>query len=294
MVECLTSFLNDTSAPPPKATTSQELGVVLSMMACASVSPSTTASKAIFVGSRLLSRSSHPPPLLEGGVSTNSTALPCAHNSSMAISSNMFQQQYRSISSSLGGRSASSTAQTYSAFRNNDNNVVTTTPMPPRKEDDKSSGTRSYVSPYSKFFSNLEAGRTTLGTTLEMDQRAAELVEQRLKCGILESELRFQTTSYGRFVLPPHVSSGEHRVIVKVALSAIPFENEAEREIFLDIVGVRYNPKKGYLQLSSEKFASRIENKRYLVDMIERIVLNARKLAKEFATTDVEKKKSAT
>ena len=209
----------------------------------------------------------------------------------------MFQQQYRSVSSSLGGRSASSTAQTYSEFRNNNNNIVTTTTttMPPNKEDDQSSGrTRSYVSPYSKFFTNLEAGRTTLGTTLEMDQRAAELVEQRLKCGILESELRFQTTSYGRFVLPPYVSPGEHRVIVKVALSAIPFENEAEEEIFLDIVGVRYNPKKGYLQLSSEKFASRIENKRYLVDMIERIVLNARKLAKEFATTDVEKKKSAT
>ena len=206
-------------------------------------------------------------------------------------------QQYRSVSSSLGGRSASSTAQTYSEFRNNNNNIVTTTttPMPPSKEDDQSSGrTRSYVSPYSKFFTNLEAGRTTLGTTLEMDQRAAELVERRLKCGILESELRFQTTSYGRFVLPPHVSPGEHRVIVKVALSAIPFENEAEEEIFLDIVGVRYNPKKGYLQLSSEKFASRIENKRYLVDMIERIVLNARKLAKEFATTDVEKKKSST
>ena len=73
---------------------------------------------------------------------------------------------------------------------------------------------------------------------------------------------------------------------VKVALSAIPFENEQEKEIFLEIVGSRYNSKKGDLQLSSEKFASRIENKRYLVDVIEKIVLNARKLAKQFDTED--------
>ena len=143
-----------------------------------------------------------------------------------------------------------------------------------------------YVSPYSEFFSNVEAGRTTLGTTEEMEQRAFHLQEQTLECGIPESELRFKTTSYGRFLLPPYVSPGEHRVIVKVALSAIPFENEQEKEIFLEIVGSRYNPKKGDLQLSSEKFASRIENKRYLVDMIERLVFNAKKLAKEFAAED--------
>lgn len=264
------------------------------MIACKTVSPSTAASKALIVGSRLLSRSMRPLLLFKGAVSTTSNSsmtisslVPATNNNTIRVSSNIFQQ-YRSIS-----RSASTTTQTYSAFRND--NVVTTattTTMPPRSKDE-SLGTRSYVSPYSKFFTNLELGRTTLGTTLDMDQRAAELVEQRLECGILESELRFQTTSYGRFVLPPYVSPGEHRVIVKVALSAIPFENEAEKEIFLDIVGVRYNPKKGDLQLSSEKFASRIENKRYLVDMIERIVLNARKLAKEFAT-DAEKKKSVT
>jgi len=140
-----------------------------------------------------------------------------------------------------------------------------------------------YASPYSEFFSNIEAGRTSLGTTDEMEQEAFEIQEQHLDCGIPESQLRFITTSYGRLVLPPHVMPGEHRVTVKVALSAIPFENEQEQDIFLEVVGARYNPKKGDLQLSSEKFASRIENKRHLVDMIERLVSNARKLAKEFA-----------
>ena len=168
-------------------------------------------------------------------------------------------------------------APTYSALRNN----VTAT-----FGDDNGRGQLNYVSPYSKFFNNIEAGRTSLGTTKALEQRVFEIQEQRLECGIPESELRFRTMSYGRFALPPYVSPGEHRVTVKVALSAIPFENEQEKEIFLEIVGSRYNSKKGDLQLSSEKFASRIENKRYLVDMIEKIVLNARKLAKNFDAED--------
>ena len=168
-------------------------------------------------------------------------------------------------------------APSYSALRNH----VTAT-----FGDDNGRGQPNYVSPYSKFFNNIEAGRTSLGTTKAMEQRVFEIQEQRLECGIPESELRFRTVSYGRFALPPYVSPGEHRVTVKVALSAIPFENEQEKEIFLEIVGSRYNSKKGDLQLSSEKFASRIENKRYLVDVIEKIVLNARKLAKQFDTED--------
>jgi len=140
-----------------------------------------------------------------------------------------------------------------------------------------------YTSPYSEFFANIDAGRTTLGTTEEMEQQVAEIQEQKLDCGIAESHLRFTTTSYGRYALPPYVAPGEHRVTVKVALEAIPFENEQEKDIFLEVVGSRFDPKKGDLQLSSEKFASRIENKRHLVDMIERLVSNAQRLAKEFA-----------
>eukprot|EP01082_Thalassiosira_pseudonana_P011853 g10133.t1 g10133 contig4:1287204-1287749(+) len=147
---------------------------------------------------------------------------------------------------------------------------------------------QEYVSPYSDFFSNIEAGRSSLGTTEAMEQKAGQLQEQYLECGIPESELRFRTVSYGRFALPPYVSPGEHRVTVKVALSAIPLRDE-EREVLLQIVGSRYNAEKKELQLSSEKFASRIENKRHLVGMIEQIVLNSRKLAQEFSEEDAKK-----
>ena len=145
-----------------------------------------------------------------------------------------------------------------------------------------------YVSPHSDFFSSIDAGRTSLGTTEEMEQKSMQLQEQYLECGIPESELRFRTTSYGRFQLPPYVSPGEHRVTVKLSLSAIPFENEQEKEILLQIVGSRYNPERDELKLSSEKFASRIENKRHLVGMLERIVASSRRLAKEFAAEDEE------
>lgn len=145
---------------------------------------------------------------------------------------------------------------------------------------------QDYVSPYSDFFANIEAGRSTLGTTTEMEQQIMEIKEEYLDCGIPESALRFKTTSYGRYVLPPYVSPGEHRVTVKVPLSAIPFSNALEREVLLGIVGSRYNTEKDYLQLTSEKFASRIENKRHLVGMIEQIVASARKLAKEFEEED--------
>ena len=224
------------------------------------------------IGRRLLPRSYH-----------ESTSSICTCDVSEVVGSSSTQsQQYRTLSSisqhSISEQSRSRTSQsigtpppTYSALR-----TKMTLPF------EQPNPGETYTSPYSNFFANVEAGRTTLGTTQEIEQKAFELQEQRLECGILESNLRFTTRSYGRFALPPYVSPGEHRVTVKVALKDIPFENDHEKDIFMEIVGPRYNPKKGDLQLSSEKFASRIENKRYLVDMIEKILANSRQLAKEF------------
>ena len=117
--------------------------------------------------------------------------------------------------------------------------------------------------------------------------------EQFLECGVPESALRFRTASYGRFVLPPYVSPGEHRVTVRLPLSAVPFESAAEKEILIEIVGSRYHKEHDFVQLSAEKFASRIENKRLLVGMIEQIVSSAKRLAKEFEEEDNAKKAEA-
>ena len=129
-----------------------------------------------------------------------------------------------------------------------------------------------------------------------MEQRLSKLTMQKLDCGICESDLRFRTTSYGRFALPPYVSPGEHRVTVTLSLDAIPWDaqrGEAEKKILLEIVGPRYNQEKNDLKLSSEKFGSRIENKRYLVGMIEKIVSSARELAEEFGAENEKTKASS-
>ena len=260
--------------------------------------PSRTASNVFRPGHRLLSRLTHPlferscSSFVNYGVVFSSLS---AENANIFFSSRQQpHQQFRptssiGYSSTLSKSTSSFAPPTYSALRNN-------VKIPFENEDagqQREGLRRPYISPYSQFFNNIDAGRTSLGTTKEMEQRVFEIQEQRLQCGIPESELRFRTNSYGRFALPPYVSPGEHRVTVKVALKAIPFENDQEKEIFLEIVGSRFNPKKGDLQLSSEKFASRIENKRYLVDMIEKIVLNARKLAKEFDAGDGKAKADA-
>mmetsp|Transcript_20969 Transcript_20969/g.30024 ORF Transcript_20969/g.30024 Transcript_20969/m.30024 type:complete len:247 (+) Transcript_20969:100-840(+) len=203
---------------------------------------------------------------------------------SMASSCVDAASQKRSISSMSSkfldrNNRPSFSSSSYAALRN-----MVTSPF-----QAQSNNTSSYVSPYSDFFANIEAGRSSLGTTEEMEEKLSKLSMQKLDCGICESDLRFRTVSYGRFALPPYVSPGEHRVTVTLRLDAIPWDSErgeAEKEILLQIVGSRYNPEKNELKLSSEKFGSRIENKRYLVGMIEKIVSNSRELASQFAAED--------
>eukprot|EP00984_Skeletonema_dohrnii_P020694 scaffold10157_cov142-Skeletonema_dohrnii-CCMP3373.AAC.4 len=211
----------------------------------------------------------------------------CTSVASSSVDAASYLQQKRSISSisskfsdRKSRSSPPSSSSSYAALRN-----MVTSPFQAQSNDNT-----SYVSPYSDFFANIEAGRTSLGTTEELEQKISKLSVQKLDCGICESDLRFRTTSYGRFALPPYVAPGEHRVTVTLSLDAIPWDaqrGEAEKEILLQIVGSRYNPEKNELKLSSEKFGSRIENKRYLVGMIEKIVTNSRELATEFATEDL-------
>ena len=81
----------------------------------------------------------------------------------------------------------------------------------------------------------------------------------------------------------PHVQPGEYRVTLIIAMEDIPLQNELERTVFRQIVGRRYLPHKDELRLTSEQFASRIENKRHLVSMLDRIVINTKILAEEAA-----------
>mmetsp|Transcript_16920 Transcript_16920/g.24566 ORF Transcript_16920/g.24566 Transcript_16920/m.24566 type:complete len:229 (+) Transcript_16920:86-772(+) len=139
----------------------------------------------------------------------------------------------------------------------------------------------NYASPYTSFFADIKRGVTPLGTDATKPYIESTQPTPKLKCGIPEHVLRFRTASYGRLVEEPFVKSVEHKVALKIYLRDIPFESDLEKEIFLQIVGPRFRHEKNELMLSSDQFASRIENKRHLVSMLNRIVFSARRLANE-------------
>jgi hypothetical protein len=134
-------------------------------------------------------------------------------------------------------------------------------------------GGDSYVSPLKGFFDMVEKG-DSFGALDYQDNS-----QSMLKCGIAEDALRFRTEHYGRLQLAPYVQPWEHRVTVRIALQDMPIESELEQQLIADIVGSRLRD--DTLQLSSNQFGSRIENKRHLVSMLDRIVLGAKRLAKE-------------
>jgi hypothetical protein len=135
-----------------------------------------------------------------------------------------------------------------------------------------------YTSPMQDLFGSMrDKGPTTLGTT-EFSRGDVKL----LKCGVAERDLRFTTTSYGRLTVAPFVHPKEHSVVLQVStqkLKLVP--GTKQQEILQEIVGSRWNEERQELRLTSDQFGSRIENKRHLVSMLDRIVLSSQRLAKE-------------
>jgi hypothetical protein len=78
----------------------------------------------------------------------------------------------------------------------------------------------------------------------------------------------------------PFVHPKEHLVVLKVSTRYLPL-TPMEREILREIVGNRLNDDRNELRLASDEFGSRIENKRHLVSMLDRIVLSCQRLGKE-------------
>jgi hypothetical protein len=143
-------------------------------------------------------------------------------------------------------------------------------------------GSSAYVSPYQLIFDRMHAnGPTTLGTTPELLEleRQHRTLQRKLSCGILESDLRFASTSFGRTLMAPHVHPNEHRVVVKINTRNLPLDATGVA-ILREIVGnARYNEDRSELRLSSNQFGSRMENKRHLVSMLDRIILSCQRMA---------------
>ena len=165
-----------------------------------------------------------------------------------------------------------------------------------RHRDDSLGGaTRAYESPLQDIFDAMLAnGPTTLGTTQEDIDFEKEMAknEKKLGCGIPERVLRFKTTSYGRTLVAPHVHGNEHQVVVKMHTKYLPLD-ATEMEILREIVGNRLNDERRELRLTSNQFGSRIENKRHLVSMLDRIVLSCQRMGADLRQQEQNKQETA-
>lgn len=137
--------------------------------------------------------------------------------------------------------------------------------------------TSNYVSPYNDLFEMMKSNNASKITVVAPSETDVPM----LKCGIPETVLKFKTTCYDRLQLAPYVQPNEYKVILQVNMRHLPLESDIEKEIFHQIVGTRFDHELGELKLTSNQFASRIENKRHLCWMLDRIVLGAKKLAAE-------------
>jgi Mitochondrial ribosomal subunit protein len=129
-----------------------------------------------------------------------------------------------------------------------------------------------YVSPLGEFFHQVETNTTRIC------QISCEPPPIRyLECGIAENKIEYITGVYGRLQLAPHVQKWEHRVKLRVHWNDMNLNSQIEKDIVREIVGPRLRNQ--VLQLASNQFGSRIENKRHLDSMLNRIVLGAKRLA---------------
>mmetsp|Transcript_18236 Transcript_18236/g.18993 ORF Transcript_18236/g.18993 Transcript_18236/m.18993 type:complete len:175 (-) Transcript_18236:120-644(-) len=101
---------------------------------------------------------------------------------------------------------------------------------------------------------------------------------------ISDEFLKFQLSSNfdrGSSIFYPHLNThpGDLKIVLTVKVKDLPL-NQDELPIFLRLVGTRYDGPKGIVRLVVKRFANRIENKRFSVLLLERLLAEARKLAK--------------
>lgn len=85
--------------------------------------------------------------------------------------------------------------------------------------------------------------------------------------------LRFRYTTYMGESHP-----AENKVVVELSSKDLSpkYLSEAQRQTFLKLVGPRYNPDTDIVRMSCEKFTTRAQNKRYLGDIINTLVKEAK------------------
>ncbi|KAJ5638065.1 hypothetical protein N7490_007944 [Penicillium lividum] len=85
--------------------------------------------------------------------------------------------------------------------------------------------------------------------------------------------LRFRYTTYMGEQHP-----AEPKVVVELATKDLTPKHltEAQRQTFLKLAGTRYNPQTDVVRMSCEQFSSRAQNKRYLADLVNSLIKEAK------------------
>ena len=107
-----------------------------------------------------------------------------------------------------------------------------------------------------------------------------------LECGLREDLLRFKSASFGKTIRPPHIHTNEHRVYLLVDIKDLPLD-DLGKQILQQVLGIqRYNVEKGEVKMQAVQFPSRIENKRYLVRLFDKVILACQRLSKSLPETN--------
>lgn len=86
-----------------------------------------------------------------------------------------------------------------------------------------------------------------------------------------DQSLRFRYTTYLGEQHP-----AERKVVVEFCTEDLPDLTEVQRRKFIKLVGVRYNPDTDIVKMSCEMFEAQAQNKRYLGDLINTLLKEAR------------------
>jgi len=85
---------------------------------------------------------------------------------------------------------------------------------------------------------------------------------------------------HGSSIFYPHLKyhPADYKVALLVKVEEMGLTAE-QTKIFIEMVGPRYNTGKRIVKLTATRFPNRLENKKYLIYLLERLAIEARKLS---------------
>ena len=86
-----------------------------------------------------------------------------------------------------------------------------------------------------------------------------------------DQPLRFRYTTYMGETHP-----AAKKIVVEFCTRDLPDLTEAQRIKLIKLVGVRYNPETDIVKMSSEMFETQAQNKRYLGDLVDTLITEAK------------------